>query len=148
MGIVKFALRFPHTFYVVAILILFLGISAIKTTPTDIFPQIERPELGNWNEHWAHSTERALTASPRLTNSACTRRQAAAETTASSINCVSDSPSRKTASTSARTSGSTRMGVAVAQTVAKRLGRCLLELGGNNAMIVTESAAIRPRRGA
>src|SRR6201996_8529039 len=43
MGIVKFALRFPHTFYVVAILILFLGVSAIKTTPTDIFPQIRIP---------------------------------------------------------------------------------------------------------
>jgi aldehyde dehydrogenase (NAD+) len=36
--------------------------------------------------------------------------------------------------------GSTRMGIAVAQTVSKRLGRCLLELGGNNGMIVTESA--------
>jgi aldehyde dehydrogenase (NAD+) len=36
--------------------------------------------------------------------------------------------------------GSTRMGIAVAQTVAKRLGRSLLELGGNNAMIVTETA--------
>src|SRR5439155_2457264 len=36
--------------------------------------------------------------------------------------------------------GSTRMGRAVAETVAKRLGRCLLELGGNNAMIVTPSA--------
>jgi multidrug efflux pump subunit AcrB len=43
MGIVKFALRFPHTFYVVAILILFLGVSAITTTPTDIFPQIRIP---------------------------------------------------------------------------------------------------------
>jgi multidrug efflux pump subunit AcrB len=43
MGIVKFALRFPHTFYVAAILILFLGISAITTTPTDIFPQIRIP---------------------------------------------------------------------------------------------------------
>ncbi|MDB5392557.1 MAG: acriflavin resistance protein [Rhodospirillales bacterium] len=43
MGIVKFALRFPHTFYVVAVLILFLGISAIVTTPTDIFPQIRIP---------------------------------------------------------------------------------------------------------
>jgi multidrug efflux pump subunit AcrB len=43
MGIVKFALRFPHTFYVVAILILFLGVSAIVTTPTDIFPQIRIP---------------------------------------------------------------------------------------------------------
>jgi aldehyde dehydrogenase (NAD+) len=32
------------------------------------------------------------------------------------------------------------MGQAVAETVAKRLGRCLLELGGNNAMIVTPSA--------
>src|SRR6266404_6599332 len=29
MGIVKFALRFPHTFYVVAALVLFLGVSAI-----------------------------------------------------------------------------------------------------------------------
>jgi aldehyde dehydrogenase (NAD+) len=36
--------------------------------------------------------------------------------------------------------GSTRMGRAVAQTVAGRLGRSLLELGGNNAMIVTPSA--------
>ncbi|MFJ6024884.1 aldehyde dehydrogenase family protein [Brevundimonas sp. NPDC092305] len=36
--------------------------------------------------------------------------------------------------------GSTRMGKAVAQTVAGRLGRSLLELGGNNAMIVTPSA--------
>jgi len=36
--------------------------------------------------------------------------------------------------------GSTRMGIAVAQTVAKRLGRSLLELGGNNAMIVAPTA--------
>ncbi len=36
--------------------------------------------------------------------------------------------------------GSTRMGKAVTQTVAARLGRSLLELGGNNAMIVTPSA--------
>ncbi|MES2862277.1 MAG: aldehyde dehydrogenase family protein [Pseudomonadota bacterium] len=36
--------------------------------------------------------------------------------------------------------GSTRMGKAVATTVAARLGRSLLELGGNNAMIVTPSA--------
>jgi aldehyde dehydrogenase (NAD+) len=36
--------------------------------------------------------------------------------------------------------GSTRMGQAVAQTVAARLGRALLELGGNNGMIVTPSA--------
>jgi multidrug efflux pump subunit AcrB len=43
MGIVRFALRFPHTFYVVAALILFLGIAAIRSMPTDIFPQINIP---------------------------------------------------------------------------------------------------------
>jgi aldehyde dehydrogenase (NAD+) len=36
--------------------------------------------------------------------------------------------------------GSTRMGRAVASSVAQRLGRCLLELGGNNAAIVAPSA--------
>lgn len=36
--------------------------------------------------------------------------------------------------------GSVRMGRAVAQTVAGRLGRSLLELGGNNAMVVAPSA--------
>jgi multidrug efflux pump subunit AcrB len=43
MGIVRFALRFPHTFYVLAALILFLGIAAISTMPTDIFPEIRIP---------------------------------------------------------------------------------------------------------
>ncbi len=43
MGIVRFALRFPHTFYVVAALILFLGIAAIRSMPTDIFPEIQIP---------------------------------------------------------------------------------------------------------
>jgi len=38
--------------------------------------------------------------------------------------------------------GSTRMGKIVAQTVGGRLGRSLLELGGNNAIIVTPSADI------
>src|SRR5262249_47253306 len=36
--------------------------------------------------------------------------------------------------------GSVRMGRAVAQTVAARLGRSLLELGGNNGMIVAPTA--------
>ncbi len=36
--------------------------------------------------------------------------------------------------------GSTRMGRAVAPVVAKRFARCILELGGNNGMIVTPSA--------
>ena len=39
--------------------------------------------------------------------------------------------------------GSTRMGKLVAQRVAARLGRSLLELGGNNAMIVAPSADIK-----
>ena len=43
MGIVRFALRFPHTFYVLAVLILFLGITAIRAMPTDTFPQINIP---------------------------------------------------------------------------------------------------------
>jgi aldehyde dehydrogenase (NAD+) len=36
--------------------------------------------------------------------------------------------------------GSTRMGKEVAATVGRRLGRSLLELGGNNAIIITENA--------
>ena len=43
MGIVRFALRFPHTFYVMAIAILFLGVSAAITSPKDIFPVINIP---------------------------------------------------------------------------------------------------------
>jgi multidrug efflux pump subunit AcrB len=43
MGIVRFALKFPYTFYVLAALILFLGGAAIVTMPTDIFPQINIP---------------------------------------------------------------------------------------------------------
>ncbi len=39
--------------------------------------------------------------------------------------------------------GSTRMGKIVAQTVAGRLGRSLLELGGNNAIIVTPNADLK-----
>jgi multidrug efflux pump subunit AcrB len=43
MGIVRFALKFPHTFYVMALAILFLGISAAATAPKDIFPAINIP---------------------------------------------------------------------------------------------------------
>jgi L-aminoadipate-semialdehyde dehydrogenase len=39
--------------------------------------------------------------------------------------------------------GSTAMGKVVSETVARRLGRTLLELGGNNALIVTPSADFR-----
>jgi multidrug efflux pump subunit AcrB len=43
MGLVRFALRFPHTFYVLAMLISFLGITAVISMPTDIFPEIDIP---------------------------------------------------------------------------------------------------------
>jgi multidrug efflux pump subunit AcrB len=43
MEIVRFALKFPHTFYVLAGLMLFLGGSAILMTPKDIFPPIKIP---------------------------------------------------------------------------------------------------------
>src|SRR5580704_4001585 len=43
MGIVRFALRFPYTFYVLAVLIVFLGVSAITVMPEDIFPEIDIP---------------------------------------------------------------------------------------------------------
>src|SRR5690606_21535438 len=39
--------------------------------------------------------------------------------------------------------GSTRMGKIVAQEVAARLGKSLLELGGNNAIIVTPDADVK-----
>jgi multidrug efflux pump subunit AcrB len=43
MGIVRFALRFPYTFYGLAGLIMFLGVSAIAVMPIDIFPEISIP---------------------------------------------------------------------------------------------------------
>lgn len=43
MGLVRFALRFPYTFYVAAALILFLGGIAAWTMRTDIFPEIKIP---------------------------------------------------------------------------------------------------------
>jgi multidrug efflux pump subunit AcrB len=43
MGIVRFALKFPYTFYVLAVFIVFLGVSAITVMPEDIFPEINIP---------------------------------------------------------------------------------------------------------
>ena len=43
MGIVRFALKFPYTFYVLAAFILFLGVAAIWVMPEDIFPEINIP---------------------------------------------------------------------------------------------------------
>jgi hypothetical protein len=45
MWIVKLALDRPYTFVVVAALILLLGVFAIITTPTDIFPNIDIPVI-------------------------------------------------------------------------------------------------------
>src|ERR1700736_4024854 len=43
MGVVRFALKFPYTFYVLAVLVLFLGSTSIVSMPTDIFPEINIP---------------------------------------------------------------------------------------------------------
>src|SRR5262245_8357350 len=43
MWIVLLALRRPYTFIVMALLILILGVVAIRNTPTDIFPKIDIP---------------------------------------------------------------------------------------------------------
>ena len=43
MGIVRFALRWPYTFYVLALLVCFLGVTAIRVMPADIFPAIDIP---------------------------------------------------------------------------------------------------------
>lgn len=39
--------------------------------------------------------------------------------------------------------GSTRMGKAVGEVVARRMGKCLLELGGNNAVIISQHANLK-----
>ena len=43
MSIVRFALKYPYTFYVLAAFILFVGVSAITVMPEDIFPEIDIP---------------------------------------------------------------------------------------------------------
>ncbi len=45
MWIVRLALDRPYTFVVAALLILVLGVTAIATTPTDIFPNIDIPVI-------------------------------------------------------------------------------------------------------
>lgn len=50
MWIVQVALRRPYTFVVLAILILIVGVLAIFSTPTDIFPNINIPVVSIiWN---------------------------------------------------------------------------------------------------
>ena len=58
MGIVRFALKYPHTFYVVAALILFLGVTAAVEMPTDIFPEINIPVVSViWQYTGLNTTE-------------------------------------------------------------------------------------------
>jgi multidrug efflux pump subunit AcrB len=58
MGIVRFALKYPHTFYVVAALILFLGVTATVEMPTDIFPEIGIPVVSViWQYTGLNTTE-------------------------------------------------------------------------------------------
>jgi multidrug efflux pump subunit AcrB len=69
LGIVRFALKYPHTFYVVAALILFLGVTAALEMPTDIFPEINIPVVSViWQYTGLDTTEmeqRVTTASTR-----------------------------------------------------------------------------------
>jgi len=43
MGLVGLALRLPHTFYVLAVLTVLLGVTGMVLMPTDIFPEINIP---------------------------------------------------------------------------------------------------------
>jgi multidrug efflux pump subunit AcrB len=43
MGLVKYALKFRVSFYVLSVLILFLGLGAIVTMPKDVFPSVNIP---------------------------------------------------------------------------------------------------------
>ncbi len=43
MGLVKYALKFRVTFYVLSVLILFLGIGSIIRMPKDVFPSVDIP---------------------------------------------------------------------------------------------------------
>ena len=64
MGIVRFALLFPYTFYVLAALILFLGGTAILVMPIDIFPQINIPVVSVIWQYTGLSTPEWSSASP------------------------------------------------------------------------------------
>jgi cell division septal protein FtsQ len=53
MWIVQLALRRPYTFIVAALALLLLGVVTISRMPTDIFPVIDIPVVGNLN-HLRH----------------------------------------------------------------------------------------------
>jgi len=64
MWIVQLALRRPYTFVVMAILIFILGVSSIRNTPVDIFPDINIPVISviwTYNGMSAEEFERRIT---------------------------------------------------------------------------------------
>ena len=64
MGIVRFALKYPHTFYVVTAPILFLGVTAAVEMPTDIFPEIDIPVV---SVIWQYTGLNTTEMEPRVT---------------------------------------------------------------------------------
>ena len=65
MWIVRLALRRPYTFVVMGLAIVLLGVSAIVTMPTDIFPEIDIPVVSViWNYEGLPPEEMAT----RITN--------------------------------------------------------------------------------
>jgi len=69
MGMFVSPLRFPHTFYVVAALILFLGAVACVEMPTDIFPEINIPVVTViWSYTGLSTPEDGASASPPIAN--------------------------------------------------------------------------------
>jgi len=70
LGIVRFALKYPHTFYVVAALILFLGVTAAVEMPTDIFPEINIPVV---SVIWQYTGLDTTEMEQRVTPTASTR---------------------------------------------------------------------------
>src|SRR5688572_2313504 len=64
MWIVRLALRRPYTFVVMALLIMMLGVAAVRRTPTDIFPNIDIPVVSivwTYNGLSADEMERQIT---------------------------------------------------------------------------------------
>ena len=68
VGIVKITLRRPHTFVVMAVLILIFGMSAAVQTPTDVFPNVNIPVVSVVFSYTGLSPDECLGASPPVAN--------------------------------------------------------------------------------
>ncbi len=81
MGIVRFALRFPHTFYVLAMLMLFLGVSAIVDDAEGHLPQHQHPcRHRHLAVHRADAARRWSSGSPPTANIRSARTSATSAT--------------------------------------------------------------------